>query len=293
MSPLSGLLRVVSARADSHRLAVARMIVGSAAVIQTVDSASILSAVLRAPGLRFPYEPFAAPMTGGLLVPFVAVSALAAFCFTVGWRTRLAGCVTGACMLYTVFIDQQAYSNHQVLLSICSVLIALGGGGAAHSVDARLRASTEAMYWPVFLLKAQLSIVYAFAALSKMNTSYMSGAVLLYTLRSSGPLAFDALRSPSVLAAMVIGSIAVELFLAVAFWVRRLRGPAALTGLLFHAGLIGLMRPLETLQLVVFAMVMFALYVLFFGPVSPALRVEASGAGLALGRRGEPVSRLV
>src|SRR6185369_9344845 len=101
------------------------------------------------------------------------------------------------------------------LLTLIVLLIALAGPETR---------SESVLYWPILLLKLQLSIVYLFAALSKLNSQYLSGFMLAPNFRKS--LMFP----PRVLSAFAAASILVEVFLAFALWSMRLRKPAVING---------------------------------------------------------------
>lgn len=101
-------------------------------------------------------------------------------------------------------------------------VIALSDCGAAWSLDPRRTGSRDPVPgWPAFLLRAQLTITYAFAAISKLNLVYVSSGVLaVYLRREYGPLVLsDTWFDWRGLMPLPVLSIVVEAFLAVAFWV--------------------------------------------------------------------------
>ena len=63
---------------------------------------------------------------------------------------------------------------------------------------------------------------------------------------------------------MAVMTVAVELFLSVAFWSEAWRRRAAVIGIAFHTGLVLLMLPSQSMLLLVFGIAMTALYVPFF-----------------------------
>jgi hypothetical protein len=98
--------------------------------------------------------------------------------------------------------------------------------------------------WPVRLIQLQLSVLYGVNALAKATPAWWSGDVLLgmslaldhFLLDlSSGSVALGPIAVPvSILAP---ASMLTEAFLAVAFWIPRLRWPAAVVGVGFHTTL--------------------------------------------------------
>lgn len=117
----------------------------------------------------------------------------------------------------------------------------------------------------LLLWRTQLSALYGFAALSKLNEAYLSGTVLT-----------EALVLPLPLPAVVGGGaalIVVEALLAVTPWVPRLRVPGAVVAAAVHgvALLVVAGGPLVTLRLVVFG--------------GTAVLLHAASAGLVPVRR--------
>ena len=97
----------------------------------------------------------------------------------------------------------------------------------------------------LLLLRLQLTALYAFATLAKLNETFLSGSVLAQAL--VGP------RLPVlVLAALGVGLIAVEALLAVTPWVLQRLGLVLGVGLHGTALLVISGGPLVTLRLVVF-----------------------------------------
>ena len=147
----------------------------------------------------------------------------------VGWHTRVGGTMLTVALAGTLLGDQQTYSNHLYLMLPVAALVTVAQSGAALSLDARREGGREWVPgWPVWLLCAQVSIVYAFAALAKLNPDFLSGSVVASYLRRDGLLALpDAWRVPRA-DARSFRSLAIcsEAFLAFALWVPRWR-PAA------------------------------------------------------------------
>jgi predicted DCC family thiol-disulfide oxidoreductase YuxK len=107
-----------------------------------------------------------------------------------------------------------------------------------------------------------VSIVYGFAALAKLNLDYVSGSVVASYLRRDGPLAVpEAWRAMEPMLVLSVLGIFTEAFLAIALWSRRWRPAAFVVGLSLHIGITGWLVP--TNSLVVFSILMFALFALF------------------------------
>ena len=168
-------------------------------------------------------------------------------------------------MGYALIIDQQTYSNHLYLLSLIVFLLTLADSGRALSIDARGQDAPSIPAWPVTLLKLQVSIVYVFAALSKINVVYLSGVVIYLSLQPSlKMLVAGHAATPVLMMLVAVFSVLVELWLAVALWRRKWRSAAVVVGIAFHVGLIVLLTWDQAVQLIVFTIGMASLYVLFF-----------------------------
>lgn len=117
----------------------------------------------------------------------------------------------------------------------------------------------------VTLLRAQLTIVYVFAALTKINGTYLSGAVVEAAADRSSAFGSAALSSDLVLA-LSIGAIVIELLLPLALWWPATRRAAAAVGVAFHVGVVvGTAHDLESfVQLTTYGATMLALYLVFF-----------------------------
>lgn len=212
--------------------------------------------------LRLPMSQWLGPLPSELIPAVIGAWGVAGFVFLFGWHTRTAGGVLSLAMLMTLLGDQQLYSNHLYLALTLTVLLTVADAGAAISLDAR-RSGTraEVPLWPVTLLKLQVTIVYGFAALAKLNLVYVSGAVLNAQLGWGSILPFpDGLRRWEVMSVLALLSILTEAFLAVALWSPRLRSVGFGLGLAFHIAIVLGMDPAA--ELIVFSLLMFSLYLL-------------------------------
>src|SRR5688572_6287434 len=163
-------------------------------------------------------------LPGGSVWAFILVWVLAAMAFVIGWKTRIAGAVLACVIGYSLLLDQQLYSNHLYLLFLIVMLLTIADSGAAISIDARQAERASMPGWPIWLLKAQVSIVYIFSAIAKLTPQYLSGEVLTESLKQTGfftvPMAW---RVPVAMKLLAIVAIAMELFVGLGLWSRRLR----------------------------------------------------------------------
>ncbi len=243
-------------REPSRPLAIARILVGCAALLQIPGLRSQLASLLVPGTFRAPYAISPSMGAAGIPVVICLLTVLAA-AVIVGWHTRIALAGLAATMGFVLAVDQQLYRNDLYLLALECCLLGLAGSGAALSLDARRRGGQDYVErWPVLLLKIQLSVIYASTAVAKINPYFLSGEVLQAALR------FEEIPQKVAMALSVV-SIASECFLAVALWFRVTRRTAMLLGFLLHSSFVLLLAwgP----QLVAFELEMLGLYVLFPG----------------------------
>lgn len=259
------LLRLVRARIDPRPLATTRILLAAAALLKSAHLAFLMPALAEPGAIRLPHPWSPLPELGPMLAwGVVAVAGVAALALALGQHSRTAAVTLAGALAVALAADRQLYSNHLWLLICLSALLALTDCGAARSLDSRRRGSIEPVQaWPVRLLQIQLSVVYAFAAVTKLNPDYLSGRVLGAYLR---PAFADLGAGP--LAALAVASVSVEAFLAVALWLPPLRRFAFALGIGFHLAI--LLSIESALPLTVFGLVSVAVYPLFSAAPRPA-----------------------
>lgn len=276
--------RLFRSTAPARPLAIARIVVAGVALAKAADLAPALFILSGSEVMRLPYWGQAPDISMGVAWLLVSLWAAAGVGLLLGWRTRWTGAVLVAVMAAVLLLDQQLYRNHFYLLILLCLLLTIANSGAAISLDAR-RAGERATVpaWPVTLLKLQLSIVYGFAVIAKLNLYYISGAVLnVYWTRQGVYAMPDALRRMEVLFVLAAISLLAEVILALALWHRRTRHPAFVIGLGLHLTIIATMGP--TWELTQFAFMMFGLYLLFLD-ATPHSRLVVWDDQCALCRR--------
>lgn len=267
----SRVLQWASERTVCPNLGLARIGIAIGLILTLAEIGPLLFALaspdrVRAP--RFEGVPALTPtVAAGLALSWAA----GATALLVGWRSRAGGTLVVLCLTCVLALDEQLYSNHLYLLLCLTLLVTLSEADAYFSVAARGRDRPRAVpVWPVLLMKVQLSIVYLFAALTKLNMAFLSGGMLAVSLRE-GLLPFpDALRRVEVLAPLAWLAVLLEAYLAFALWSSSRRRTAVWLGVLLHVGItltIG-----DTLGLAAFSVAMLALYPLFFRTPAAFLR---------------------
>jgi len=153
---------------------------------------------------------------------------------------------------YLLVLDQQTYSNHLFLLFLLGAiwLLASAPPGGPREL-------------PVLLLKTQITAVYLFAAVSKLNPDFLSGGILGRELYASGFSPGYWTPPPEVLCLAAAGVVLAELALAGGLWLARWRGFIMVMGMALHAGMVLLMPGEERLGIAAFALACISVYPLF------------------------------
>jgi uncharacterized membrane protein YphA (DoxX/SURF4 family) len=256
------------------------MLVGIAAIGFALESWVNMGRLLSPMVVKMPYAVWFPRIPLEALPLFVGVWLTAALALALGLRTRLAGAVLTIVMAYALFLDQQLYSNHLYLATLVVLLLTIADSGARLSLDARRSSGRERIpEWPILLLKIQVSIVYFYAAILKLNPQYLSGTIMaqFWPLRELTALP-DGWSLALLAQLLAMASILTELFLAFALWVPRLRWLALVVGVGFHIMIIftgGDTPGVPDIPFLIFALVTIAPYALFFNRAPR--RVAAKG----------------
>jgi hypothetical protein len=272
MSVRSSVRGFVSSTAPARPVAVFRAALGLGAGIKAID---LLARLLAEDEVRFAEEFWLGEVLS-VSWPFVLLLwLLAATALFVGFKSRIsAGLITG--LSAVLIFGADFYSNHLYFLATMSLLLVFTDCGATLSVDSRRNGSRETVAaWPLWLIQFQVSVVYGFSALGKLNSDFLLGNVVYYRL--SDALMFPAdLLIPSLplFTAVSVGTVVAEIFIAVGLWIERIRSTAFALGLGLHLLMIVMLTntPQRGLRLALFALLTLSSYILFL-KVSPNCRV--------------------
>jgi hypothetical protein len=267
-------------RLPAAPIGIARLVIGIGAFLAGLEALIIAARVFESGSLRIPYSAAPFHLSDQALGALVLSWLMFAAAFAAGFMTRATGLGLALTMGLVLSSDQRLYSNHFYLLALIIFLLTLADCGASRSLDARRKQPrTSVPAWPLFLLKAQLTMVYSFAALTKIGSEYLSGDVLTAFFHFDRvPFLRDYIAASTLFAALAILSIATELFLAVALWSPRWRKLGLIVAVLFHASIVVLMSGGNPLALTNFGIMMICLNGLFY--TLPPLIFRADGATL-------------
>jgi hypothetical protein len=182
-------------------------------------------------------------MTATHYAILACIEAAALLLFFARIHSRWCAAVIGIVM----FIDNLgSYLNHRLLMSIEFLVVSLMPAPAPSEVKSYRE---TAVYWDLDLIRYQLSLVYAAAALHKLNDEFLSGRALrnlFWMTHHHGMKAYPdwlglVLEDPGVCKFLAGSTIATELTLAVGLNFRKTVGPCLLLAIVFHLSLAVLM----------------------------------------------------
>lgn len=256
---------------SSASAAVFRMAFGVAMVVNVALYLPVLvDAYYTDTTAHFPYGPLtfvpALPRPGMHLV-YLAMGVTGVL-IAVGRWYRPAAWSFFALTTYVFLIDSSYFQNHEYLVSLLALLLALLPVDRRWAMDLRAhpeRASPTVPAWVVWLLRFQIGIPYFFGGVAKLNADWLRGEPLRAWLAARtdiGPI--DAiLTDANVVWVMTYGALVLDLAVVPLLLWRRTRLPAfvVITGFhLLNAWLFGLF---------IFPWLMIAATTIFFAPDWP------------------------
>ena len=181
------ITRAAHAPADAASLAAFRIIFGLAGmlIVARFFAYGWIGELYIEPEHHFPYPGFGwvQPWPGwGMYAHFAALGLLAAG-IAVGCRYRLCAALFFAGFVYVELLDQTAYLNHYYWLALAGLLLIFLPAHRSLSVDAWRESRTlwgRAPAGAVWLLRAQLAVVYLFAGAAKLNPDWLLQAQPLH-----------------------------------------------------------------------------------------------------------------
>lgn len=188
------------------------------------------------------------PGAGGLVVIYVAISLLAAR-IALGAASRLSLIAITTLWGIAYFWSQlDSYQHHYLIFLLLVISCVVPWPGPGDSDPKPIAA------WPVRLLLVQLSILYAFAAVAKMDPLWLDGTTIEKQIDDGAVRSMAEALGWGLSAKLVLVG---ELFLAVALQIRRLWPAALIGGLALHLSI-----QLGGFKIGLFSFFMFACYAL-------------------------------
>ncbi len=237
-------------RVGPKPVAFARICIGLAAVIIALVGHAFL---LRIQGgmLAVPLVDWWPSATELPLDAMLAAGMFAGIGLALGCCTRSCAAIIVGLQLAELLADQQSYNSHRILLTLLCAHLIFAESDAAWSLRARYKGARASVpLWPQVLMIGALSSLYTFAGLSKANDSFLAGDVLRKEMVVGLP---D--WSYVLLAAL---TVATEVGLGVALWLRQTRRIAVVVGVMLHVSIVALLG--EGIVLAAFALLCVGLY---------------------------------
>lgn len=126
--------------------------------------------------LTYRWFGWVAPLPAPWMHLMVLSLAALGVCIALGYRHRLATALFIVGFSYTELIEASLYLNHYWFITLAAVLLLLLPAHHHWSLDAsagRVASCARAEAWTVWVLRAQVGIVYAFAGLAKLNGDWL------------------------------------------------------------------------------------------------------------------------
>lgn len=261
-------MRLTTMRVAPQSVAMARICLGLVAILNSIEAYALLSEIAGGK-IRLPVHGLLPAPTDSAVHVYLVLSLLAAVAIMIGWRTAPAAAVLTVVNVGVLLWDQQTYSSHRLLMTLLVSYLIFARSDAVWSVAPR---GGTVPWWPQLLMMTQLSVCYFFAAISKISVVFLSGAPLSLWVWVPLPWWMFTL--------MAIGTVVVELYLAVGLWIPSTRRKAAVLGVLLHLGIVTMLGD-ETVPLIAFAMTCLGLYWLFLSRPDLAVARARSSATLS------------
>ncbi len=237
------MTRRLFAPVDAASVALFRIAYGATLVAWAVSwlASGWIGPALVQPPFHFTFWGFGwvRPWPGmGMWLHFGAIVALGVL-VAAGLFYRVAIVLLVAAFTYAWLIEEALFQNHFYLLTLFGVLLAFIPAAGAFSLDALrhpARAIGTVPAWSLFLLRAQMTVVYLFAGVAKLNGDWIRGepmrSMLEATLRF--PLLGGRLSSHAAALALSWGGLVFDLAIVPLLLWRRTRVAAFVAAVAFH-----------------------------------------------------------
>lgn len=233
-------------RTSTRPAILCRIAIGLASAMRAYMQYSLLKQLYSGdviPARNFPGLPDCPPQAA-----FVAIATSLAF--AAGYKSRITGALSLAFHVYLMALDSNLYANNTYTLTLILFLFTLPD-----------YTQPTIPRWQSLLPRLQVTIIYAYSAIFKMNANFLSGATTSRSMRL--PEAWLDTPLPALLA---FGALAIEVFIPIALWLPRLRPAAFAAGALLHLAIIIGMERLYTGAMISFSITMLAPFLLFLEP---------------------------
>ena len=174
----------------------------------------------------------------GMYIHCAALGVLGLF-IAVGFLYRLSAALFFLGFSYLFLLDEETYLNHNYLICLFSFLSIFVPANRAFSIDARLNPkirSETIPAWPIWLLRAQMGVVYFYGGVAKIEPDWFRGEPMRTWLqhRTDFPLLGRFFREEWTVYGAAYGGLLLDLFVVPFLLWRRTRLAAFLVAVAFH-----------------------------------------------------------
>ena len=257
---------------DGSSLAVFRVIFGAIMLVEVCrySSHEWIRSYYIDPPFHFTYYGFGwvKPWPGAGMYWHFAAMGLASAGVMLGAWYRFSAVLLFVTFTYVFLLDQAYYLNHFYMICLLSLLMIFIPANRLFSIDARrnpARQSDDVPAWARWLLLAQLSIVYFYAGLAKLNEDWFHGEPMRSWLaeRVNTPLIGRFFTEEWVVGLFNYGGLAFDLFIVPLLLWKRTRVFAFLWVIAFH------LLNMALFNIGIFPWLMLLATLLFFPPNWP------------------------
>jgi vitamin K-dependent gamma-carboxylase len=140
------------------------------------------------PEFFFPYElfPFVSPVSPSLLYLVFFLMGLSALGIALGLFYRVSAVLFFTTYTYVFLLDKTQYNNHYYLIILLALLLVVVDAHRWAALDQKIFPALSAEltpFWQLFVFRAQIFIVYFYAALAKLNADWLRGEPIRTWLR--------------------------------------------------------------------------------------------------------------
>ena len=174
----------------------------------------------------------------GVYLHWTILAVLALF-LAIGFFYRGSALLLFLSLTYFFLLDETWYQNHDYLIVLFSFLLIFVPAQRAASVDAWLNPkirSQTAPTWTLWLLRAQIGLVYFYGGIAKIAPDWLQGEPMRMRMsyRTDFPVAGRFFREEWAVYAMSYGGLLLDLLIVPFFLWRRTRVLAFCLAVLFH-----------------------------------------------------------
>jgi vitamin K-dependent gamma-carboxylase len=259
---------------DGASIAVFRILFGAIMIIEVwrYFTNGWIAVYYITPKFHFAYYGFGwvKPWPGDGMYWHFAVMAVAALGVTLGAWYRASAVLLFLAFTYVFLLDQAQYLNHFYLICLLSFLMIFVPAHRTLSIDAKRKRrlwSDDVPVWALWLLLAQLSIVYVYAGIAKLNGDWIKGEPMRSWLaeRTDTPLIGRFFTEEWMVVLFNYGGLTFDLFIVPLLLWKRTRVVAFLWVIAFH------MLNATLFNIGIFPWLMLAGTLLYFRPDWPRL----------------------